>query len=134
MNVLWTVVLFFYRTNLFAAEPTILTLDIVVQIEDEPLSRPTLSINSGDTASIESLSKDGEGFVIEVTPTLQNTNQVQMSFIVTKINKDTRTILSSPQIITLLDQSATITQKHADSSEPSLSLSVTPSLQKENSL
>lgn len=129
MNILWTMVLFLYGTKLFAAEHPILTLDMKVQIEGEPISHPKISTISGDTSSIETISQSGDGFLIEVTPTLQNTNQVQMSFIVTKINKDTRTILSKPQIITLLDQSAEITQTHTGSSKPTLSLSVTPSLQ-----
>lgn len=125
MNIL----LFLFATNLFASELPILTLDMKVQIEGEPISHPKISTFSGDTASIESITKNGVGFIIEVTPSLQKTNQVQMSFIVTKINKDTRTILSKPQIITLLDQSAEITQTHTESSKPYLSLSVTPSLQ-----
>lgn len=62
MNILCTMVLFLYGTNLFAAQHPILTLDMEVQIEGEPISHPKISTISGNTSSIETISESGDGF------------------------------------------------------------------------
>ena len=120
--------LFLFTSTGLGAENEAVILEMKLRIDDKLVSQPKIISISGETASIESVSKDGNGIVIEVTPTLQHKNQVHMKFVVAKMENHKKNILSEPQIISLLGQSAEITQEMHDKPQKTISLVVTPML------
>ncbi len=119
--------LLFSSIGLAGTEEAII-LDMKLSIDGNLVSQPKIISISGETASIKSVSKDGTGISIAVTPTLQKKNQVLMKFVLTKLENDKETILSQPQIITLLGQSAEISEKSKGRPNKKMSLTVTPTL------
>ena len=111
-----------------AAEQEAVILAMQLKIDGELVSKPTVITISGETASIQSMSTDGDGFSIAVTPTLTEKNQVEMTFVVTRLEKDKKTILSKPHMVSLLGQPAEITEVSKDDRKTTMSLAVTPSL------
>ena len=107
------------------AADTALNLDIELSINGAVVTQSEIITLSGQKASIQP-SVEGEGYFIEVTPTVEKDNQIQMQFVVAKVNGSKKTVLSEAQIITLLGQVAQIQQGNTDSKE-SLSLTVTAS-------
>lgn len=130
MKYLLLLFFFVFISNGFANEKDVLVLDVELNLDGRLVAQPNVISFSGETAKIESVSKDGNGICIEVTPTLQNTNQVHMTFVLVKIEQEKKSIISSPQIISLLGQPAEIKIESQDQSDMSLSLTVTPSLKK----
>ena len=114
-----------FMVSTAVAGDTILKLDFELSINGAVVSQPKIMTLSGETASIQS-TVEGEGYFIEVTPTIEKENQVQMKFVVAKVNDSLKNILSEPQIITILGQSAQIQQENKDSKE-TFSLTVTAS-------
>ena len=115
----------FLMASTAMAGDTVLNLDIELSINGAVVSRPKIMTLSGETASIQSTA-EGEGYFIEVTPTVEKDNQVKMKFVVAKVDDSIKTVLNEPLIITKLGQVAQIQQENTDSKE-SLSLTVTAS-------
>ena len=114
-----------FMVSTAVAGDTVLKLDFELSINGAVVSQPKIMTLSGETASIQS-TVEGEGYFIEVTPTIEKENQVQMKFVVAKVNDSLKNILSEPQIITILGQSAQIQQENKNSKE-TFSLTVTAS-------
>lgn len=127
MKFLLATMLLLFSITGFSAEKQI-TLDMKLSIDGKLVSQPRVVTISGETASIESASEDGDGIFIEVTPTLQNKNEVFMKIIVAKLEKGKITILGNPQIISLLGEPVEITQESTDGPKQSMSLAVTATL------
>ncbi|HAZ11346.1 MAG: hypothetical protein A2X86_20290 [Bdellovibrionales bacterium GWA2_49_15] len=121
-------VLVFFGLNCFAATNDIVTLDMALKIDGRLVSKPNVKVLFGKTATVEQTTPSGDGTFIEVLPTKNAKNQVIMKFKVGKIVAGKREVLSRPQVTTLLDQRAEITQESIETSSKSISLSVTPSL------
>ena len=75
----------------FATEDNTVVLDMTLSISGELVSQSQVSLISGETERIESVTKDGV-FSIEVTPTLNDKKTVQMLFVVAQLENDTKTI------------------------------------------
>ena len=125
MRFLLTAFLFLFTTTGFAADKKAITLDISLSIDGKLISKPRIFAISDKTASITLASDNGDGVFIEVTPTLQNKNEVFMKFIVAKLEKGKKTILGKPQMISILGKQAEITQESTNGSYKSMSLVVT---------
>ena len=128
MKFLLTAFLFLFTATGFTADKEAITLDMSLSIDGKLISKPRVVSISGKTASITSASDDEDGVFIEVTPTLQNKNEVFMKFIVAKLEKGKKTILSKPQMISILGKQAEITQELTNGSHKSMSLVVTATL------
>ena len=107
----------------------VLNLEIQLSLDGEVVSQPKIMTLSGQSAKIESLNQDGNGVSIEVIPTLQHEDQVHMRFVISTIEKSNPIILSKPQVVSPVGQSARITQAVVLEGVNSLSLSVTPTVQ-----
>jgi len=118
----------FFTSTAWAAEPPVLMLDITLKIDEEVVSKPKLTTLSGEPASIKSVAGDESGFFIEVTPTLRDGNQVHMQFALTSLSDGTRKELGKPQVVSLLGQAAEITQGPSGRSSKTVTLAVTPTL------
>ena len=127
MKLLLSSIVFLFASTGFAAEEAI-NLDMKLRIDGKLVSQPRVVSLSGKRASIESVSKEGDGFSIEVTPTLKDKNQIHMKFVVAKLEKDKRSILSEPQMVSLLGQQAEISEASTDEPPKTMSLTVTPTL------
>ncbi len=112
----------------FMADKETITLDMSLSIDGKLISKPRVISISGKTASITSASDNEDGVFIEVTPTLQNKNEVFMKFVVAKLEKGKKTILGKPQMISTLGKQAEITQEFTNGSHKSMSLVVTATL------
>ena len=128
MKYFLSLLLILFTSIAIASENATLILDVSVHIDGELVSQPRFLSAAGQTASIESVGKDGHGYSITVTPTLKDDNQVHMKFEVATLHNDKKTIVSTPQLITLVGQSAEITQVSKDDPKRTMSLTVIPTL------
>ena len=123
-------VLLFTSTG-WAAEPAAITLDVTLQIDQEVAATPKVTSISGQTAQIKLVPSDESGVFIELTPTLRDGNQVHMDIVLaTRIDGEEK-IVSQPQIVSLLGQSAEFSHAPADASSKPITLMITPTLHKE---
>ena len=107
----------------YAAEAEALILELELRINGTVVSQPRVVSLSGETASIETVSEEGDGVFIEVTPTLRENDQVHMGFVIARVEDTKKIILSEPQLVSLLGQPAEITEGRRGS--PTVSLAVT---------
>ncbi len=117
-----------FGLNCFAATKDIVTIDMALKIDGKLVSKPNVKVLFGQTATVEQTTNTGDRTFIEVLPTRNAKNEVVMKFKVGKIVSGKREILSTHQIITLLDQQAEVTQEAKQGSSQSISLEVTPHL------
>ena len=110
------------------SQEAVLVLEMNMSVEGQAVFQPKVVAFSGQKARVESVSESGDGYAVEVTSVLENGNQVRMDFVLFASDKGEKTVLSRPQIVTLLGEPAEITRASGDSSQETLSLAVTPSL------
>ena len=110
------------------SQEAVLVLEMNMSVEGQAVFQPKVVVFSGQKARVESVSEAGDGYAVEVTPVLENGNQVRMDFVLVGMSNGEKTVLSRPQIVTLLGLPAEITRTSGDSSQETLSLAVTPSL------
>ena len=129
MKFLLTVIALLFSATGIAASKQAITLDMKLSIDGKLVLHPTVVSMSGETASIESTSEDGKGVHIEVTPTLQNENEVFMKFVVSNIEGEKKTIVSKATIMSLLGETGEISQESTtEDSRESMSLVFTATI------
>ena len=118
----------------WATDPTAVTLDITLKVNDVVVSEPKITAVSGQAASVQLTQDPQTAFVVEVTPTVREGDQVHMSFVLAtrspqaKEGAGEKTVLSKPQLVALLGQTAEITQAASGESSQTIALTVTPTL------
>ena len=117
-----------FTSTSWAADPTAVMLDITLKVNDVLVSEPKITSVSGQTASVQFTQNPQTAVVVEVTPTVQEGNQVHMSFVLAKETAGEKTVLSKPQLVALLGQTAELTQAASGDSAQTISLTVTPTL------
>ena len=123
-----------FTSTSWAADPTAVMLDITLKVNDVLVSEPKITSVSGQTASVQFTQNPQTAVVVEVTPTVQEGNQVHMSFVLATRSRQAKegagekTVLSKPQLVALLGQTAEITQAASGESAQTIALTVTPTL------
>lgn len=126
MKTFLAAIVFIISATGLASSKQPITLDMKLSIDGRLVSHPTVVSMSGETVSVESASEDGSGVYIEVTPTLQNKNEVFMKFVVSKLEEGKKTIISKSTIMSFLGKTGEISQESTTGeSNESMSLVVT---------
>ena len=114
----------------WAVEPAAITLDVTLQIGQEVAATPKVTSVSGQPAQIKMVPDDDNGVFIQLTPTLRDGNQVHMNIVLaTQIDGEEK-IVSQPQLVSLLGQSAEFSHVPADASSKPITVMITPTLHK----
>ncbi len=108
-------------------------LDMTLKINNQLVSQPIILTEFEKVATITQESSDSkEGIEITVTAHRvekkdpQATDAVKLDIIISRIKGDIKTVLSKPQIITLIGKEARVTQTNGDGSN--LEFTVVPTL------
>lgn len=84
---------------------------MTIKFDGKIVSKPQITTLSDKAASIESVSKEGQGTFIEVTPVLNSNNTVEMNIAIGEIENEKRIILVNPELITRVGQKTVVTQE-----------------------
>lgn len=101
------------------------TMDVKLEVNGEVVASPRMVVLSGERGSItQERNKEAAAYTIEAQPLLKDSEQVQISFVVSQLSGTQQKIIAKPRIITSRKRSASIEQKTG--SQTAIKLSVTP--------
>ena len=121
-------------TVLFAASaiasttPKYISLDMKLEVNGEVVSHPSAKVLEGHKAEITQAAQgDQPTYSIQVEPSINAKNAVQINFVVTEMKNGKSRVVSRPRVVALNHESASIEQKSEDHS--GIKLTVTPAFE-----
>ncbi len=109
-----------------AAAPATKSVSLKMDLNvDAQTMSSTAKVAFGEKATVTKKIDSALSYALEVTPTAPSPGQIAMSFVVTKIERGTATVIGSPKITTKDGEAAEVRQS---SEGHALNLAVTPTI------